>query len=147
MQIVLLQPEKLTRDVLNVLGVLSETKSLDLYKAREILEYQKLRNHLTYVGYEDDKPIAIGSVILSDRLIHNGSTVALIEDVAVSKKHQRCGYGRQMIEYLTDIAHRYGCYKVILSCSSENEAFYIKCGYFPAQTTMRRDLDKYRKDE
>lgn len=145
MQIHLLQPEKLTREVLNVLGTLSETKSLDIYKAREILEYQKLRNHLTYVGYEDDKPIVIGSIILSDRLIHGGGTVGMLEDIAVSKKYQRKGYGRKMVEYLLDIAARYGCYKAILSCSDSNRPFYEKCGFTQGSITMRKDLPVYRE--
>jgi len=146
-QIHLLQPEKLTREILNILNSLSDTKSLDLYKAREIVEYQKLRNHLTYVGYEDDKPIAIGSIILSDRLIHNGGVCGILEDIAVSKKFQRKGYGSKIVEYLLDIAARYGCYKAVLYCSIENEEFYTKCGFYKSQTLMRKDLPAFRQGE
>ncbi len=140
MEILLLQPEQITREVLNILLQLADTKGISVNAAREIVSYQQSCNHITYVGYEQQKPIAIGSVVITDRLIHNGGHIAFIEDVAVLKRYQGKGYGRQLVKHLTDHAQRAGAYKVILSCSEENEEFYEKCGFHYSQLTMRQDL-------
>jgi glucosamine-phosphate N-acetyltransferase len=39
------------------------------------------------------------------------------------------GLGKGIIDFLTDVARRSGCYKVILDCDESNTGFYAKCGY------------------
>ena len=39
------------------------------------------------------------------------------------------GLGKGIINFLTDVARRSGCYKVILDCDESNTGFYRKCGY------------------
>lgn len=39
------------------------------------------------------------------------------------------GLGKGIIMYLTELAEKCGCYKVILDCDEHNTGFYAKCGY------------------
>ena len=73
--------------------------------------------------------VAIATLLIENKLIHNGSKVAHIEDVVVDKKFLGKGYGKKMIEFLTEKAKNQGCYKVILNCDEEVVAFYEKCGF------------------
>lgn len=75
-----------------------------------------------------------------EKLIHSGGKVGLIEDVAVSEEARGLGLGRLLIETLTEHADKQGCYKVVLSCSEDNVAFYEKCDFYRHEVTMRKDL-------
>ncbi len=61
--------------------------------------------------------------------IHNRCTVGHIEEICISKDHQSKGLGRLLINTLNSVADNAGCYKTILNCSEEKQAFYKKCGY------------------
>jgi glucosamine-phosphate N-acetyltransferase len=139
-EILQLQPGQLTRAILDVLHTLSPTKKLTLSEARRIIKQQIDHLHYTYVGYIDGVPVAIGSLIVTERLIHNGSFVGQLEDIAVSKAHQGKGYGREMVNHLIKIARKHGCYKAILDCNIHNVGFYLKCGFESWGNQMRMDL-------
>jgi glucosamine-phosphate N-acetyltransferase len=80
------------------------------------------------------------TLYILEKLIHSGGKVGLIEDVAVSEKARGLGLGKLLIETLTHHADKQRCYKVILSCSEENVAFYEKCDFYRHEVTMRKDL-------
>ncbi|CAI0462295.1 unnamed protein product [Linum tenue] len=42
----------------------------------------------------------------------------------------------KIVEFLADHARYRGCYKVILDCSSENKAFYERCGFREKEIQM-----------
>ena len=65
----------------------------------------------------------------NDGSIHNRGLVGHIEEIAISKEHQKKQLGLKMIQALDSIATKRGCYKCILSCSEKNEGFYERCGY------------------
>ncbi|CAI0391846.1 unnamed protein product [Linum tenue] len=44
--------------------------------------------------------------------------------------------GKKIVEFLADHARSKGCYKVILDCSSENKAFYERCGFKEKEIQM-----------
>lgn len=83
-----------------------------------------------WVLIDDSKNmVAIATLLIENKLIHNGSKVAHIEDVVVDKNFLGKGYGKKMIEFLTEKAKNQGCYKVILNCDEEVVGFYEKCGF------------------
>ncbi len=140
MDILLLRSELITREILDILCQLSDTKKVTINNAKLIIARQLEAGHFTYVGYLDGIPIAIGSIIISERFIHNNGRVALLEDIAIHKDYHSMGYGKQLLKHLIKIAKKNKCYKVILDCSDENMGFYIKCGMQRWHNQMRIDL-------
>lgn len=137
MDIRLLLPDKITRDILDVLAALADTSKLSITEAKRIVNQQIHSNVYTYIGYVEDEPVAIGTIVYWNKLIHNGSRVAIIEDVAVKKSLHGNGYGKALIDFLTKRALEENVYKVILNCSKDIENFYIKCGFYNAGLYMR----------
>lgn len=88
----------------------------------------------------DGAIMGTATLYVLEKLIHSGGKVGLIEDVAVSEEARGLGLGRLLIETLTEHADKQGCYKVVLSCSEDNVAFYEKCDFYRHEVTMRKDL-------
>lgn len=62
--------------------------------------------------------------------------VGHVEDIAVAKDQQGKRLGLHIIQALDFIAEKVGCYKSILDCNTNNEGFYVKCGYLRAGLEM-----------
>jgi len=92
-----------------------------------------------YVVEQDGFVVGVASLITINKLIRGGNRVALIEDVAVSKRSGSRGLGKLLIEKLKDLAIEKGCYKTILNCSEDNIGFYEKCGFYQKEVQMRWD--------
>lgn len=94
-----------------------------------------------YVVEVDGEVSGTATLYVMEKLIHSGGKVGVIEDVAVSKHARGLGLGKMLIEALSERAERQGCYKVILSCSEDNVAFYEKCDFYRHEVTMRKDIE------
>lgn len=70
--------------------------------------------------------------------IHNRGLVGHVEEIAVAREHQGKKLGLKLIQALDSIGKNVGCYKNILNCGPQNEAFYVKCGYHNSGTEMSR---------
>jgi predicted GNAT family N-acyltransferase len=113
---------------LNLLKQLSrydfEITKEEFYKKYEML--QDTCKILVLV--EDETIVAAGSIFKLTKL-HNNS-VAQIEDVVVDENYRGKGYGKMIVEALTNIGKdEWKCYKVILNCLSKNVEFYKKLNY------------------
>jgi len=98
---------------------------------------------ITYrVAEVDGKIMAVASLITINKILHTGSRMGLIEDVAVGIEARGLGLGKLLIEDLKTIAIQKGCYKTVLNCSDDNIAFYEKCGFYKAENQMRWDRPK-----
>lgn len=78
---------------------------------------------------ESGRVVATGTIVIEAKLIHSCGLVGHIEDVAVASDQQGKQLGLLLIEHLTEIGRKAGCYKIILDCSVKNVEFYKKCGY------------------
>lgn len=108
-------------------------------------EYTKNPNQITFVDEvkEAGKPariLATSSVIIENKFLHCGSRVGHIEDVVVDKDTRGSGLGQKIVQHCIDYARDAGCYKVILNCSNKNVPFYINCGMYLSENSMRIDL-------
>jgi glucosamine-phosphate N-acetyltransferase len=108
-------------------------------------EYAKNPNHITFVDEvkEVGKPssiMATSSVFVESKFLHCGSKVGHIEDVVVCKEARGTGLGQKIVQHCIDYARDAGCYKVILDCSNKNVPFYINCGMYLSENSMRIDL-------
>lgn len=142
LQFKLLRPEDVTREILDILDILTETKYLLVAHAKAIIAHQLRHNIYTWVGFLDDKPVCMGSLVILSKIGRNGSRAALIEDVAVKPEFQHCGYGQSLIEFLKEKATTYNVYKITLNCSEKNRPFYEKCGFESKGYLMRIDHEQ-----
>jgi glucosamine-phosphate N-acetyltransferase len=116
---------------------------LDLYSIftkfdRNIMNYIRLKtifenlpeNHFIKF-YLDKENNIIGAItlIIEQKIIHNGQCVGHIEDFVVLEKEQKKGLGSLLLEHALQIAKQKNCYKVILDCHPLLENYYIKKGF------------------
>lgn len=129
-----------TLKVLTVVGNLSRSefeKIVEYWDSITVSETTKLYNPLVVVDDTTGAIAATGNVLIERKLIHEGALCGHIEDIAVSRDHQGRQLGRYLIEQLTALAVRAGCYKVILDCDPSNVAFYEKCQFTRAGVEMQ----------
>jgi len=80
--------------------------------------------------------IGAGTIIIVHK-IHN-NPIGQIEDVIISEKYRKNGFGKQIIEKLVDIGkNEYKCYKIILNCLEKNIKFYENCGFINVGLEMK----------
>jgi glucosamine-phosphate N-acetyltransferase len=120
------------RGVLDVLRVLTTVGNISKDQFQMQFDYWYKRNDTYYnivITNEVGKVVAVGSVVVERKFIHECGLVGHIEDIAVANTEQGKKLGLRLIHALTDIAKSQGAYKVILDCSEHNVLFYEKCGY------------------
>lgn len=88
------------------------------------------------------KVVASGTVLVESKFIRGGGKVGHIEDIVVDKSQRGKNLGKKVIEALTALAKRAGCYKTILCCDEKNVGFYEKCGYKKKEVEMVHYFDK-----
>lgn len=93
-------------------------------------------NHKIIIIINNNKIIATGTLLIENKIIHSISKVGHIEDIVVDSNSKGLGIGKQIVNYLTNLAKENNCYKVILNCNDDNIGFYQKCGYQKKETQM-----------
>lgn len=127
------------KGVLDCLRGLTTVGDISLERWTEQFNYWKKNNDQYFTLVITDagqKVVAVGTVLIERKLIHECSRVGHIEDIAVDKAQQGKKLGLRLIKALTAIGEQQGAYKVILDCSEHNVAFYEKCGYVRAGIEM-----------
>jgi glucosamine-phosphate N-acetyltransferase len=135
-----LQNNDLFNGFLESMDSLKQASNLDKEKAENILKkIISNPNHYVYVAILDGRVVGSTSMIIEPKFIHDGGNVAHIEDVVVSKEHQRKGIGEMLINSLLELAKENNCYKTILDCSDDVKMFYEKIGFKRFSNCMRYD--------
>jgi glucosamine-phosphate N-acetyltransferase len=70
----------------------------------------------------------------------NGLNVGHVEDVVVDAEYRNRGVASALLQRLLEVAKQRRCYKCVLGCTVEKEAFYMKFGFQAAGTQMRINL-------
>ncbi|KAF9472664.1 acyl-CoA N-acyltransferase [Pholiota conissans] len=132
----------LTRQHLSVLSVLTATPALTPAQYETAFEMLRACPNTYYtlviVHKETDTIVGVGSVFMEQKFTRSLGRVGHIEDIAVDKSMQGRKLGLRIIQALTSISERTGCYKTILNCSDENIPFYKKCGFEKKENEMAR---------
>lgn len=116
---------------------------LDLYSIftkfdRNIMNYIRLKtifeklpeNHIIkFYLNEENNIIGAITIIIEQKIIHNGKCVCHVEDFVVLEKEQKKGLGALLLQHALEIAKQNNCYKVILDCHPLLENYYIKKGF------------------
>ncbi|KAG0225572.1 Glucosamine-phosphate N-acetyltransferase-like protein [Actinomortierella wolfii] len=78
--------------------------------------------------------VASGTLIVEQKFIRGGGKAGHIEDIVVHDSQRGKKFGIRLIDQLKYLANQLGCYKLLLTCSESNEAFYEKSAF------TRKDL-------
>ncbi|KAK9447383.1 acyl-CoA N-acyltransferase [Limtongia smithiae] len=136
--------------VLDVLKDLTTVGDISEDKFLAHFEFMKARPGeyfmVVFEKMETRKVVAVGTLLVERKFIHECGLVGHIEDIAVAKSEQGKHLGKHLIEALDHIGKASGCYKNILDCSPHNEKFYEKCGYTNGGFEMVSTTSKRRKD-
>lgn len=127
------------RGLLDTLANLAEV-NLTVGEAIHIWRGRNAAGVRTVVAVDDGRIIGTASLILEHKFLHRGGTIGHIEDVAVHPTAQGKGVGTAVVQFLVEMARQSGCYKVILSCTDQNTAFYTRLGFHRHDNGMRIDL-------
>jgi len=73
--------------------------------------------------------MAVGTLVVEPKFIHDCGMVGRIEDVVVEPSFRACGIGSRLIEHLMADAKEAGCYKVTLDAGDHNAGFYKGLGF------------------
>ena len=130
MQFRYLQKDDYNKGYLDLLSQLTEVN-------KNKITYQKFcnfidtlnENHIIIVITINNKLVASGTLLIENKIIHGISKVGHIEGIVVDGNSRGLGLGKHIINYITNLAEKNECYKVILNCKEENCGFYEKCGY------------------
>lgn len=81
--------------------------------------------------FDNEKLVGTGSIVFEQKITHDKTWAAHIEDVAILPEYQHRGVGRALIAHLvtTSKKHDPPCYKVTLQCTTKNVPFYEKCDF------------------
>lgn len=90
-------------------------------KVKEYLDFVCTSKPWMYynVVLEDTKTsrlIGTGSLIVEQKFIHETALRSRIENISVSEIHRNCGFEVLLLETLSLLAERFGCYKVNMNC-------------------------------
>lgn len=108
---------------------------LTFKKLNQIIASLNINHHILF-GIEDGVIIGAITLLVEQKIIHDGKCVGHIEDFVVHEDHRNKGFGRQLMKYATDLAKYNNCYKCILDCDPDLERFYMKNGFIKKGITM-----------
>lgn len=133
--------------ILNVKDlILSEkyyNQILDLYSIftkfdKNIMNYIRLKNifenlpenhFIKFYLDKEDNIIAAITLIIEQKLIHNGKCVGHIEDFVILEEYRKQDIRNILLQHVKILCEKNNCYKIILDCSPYLESYYEKEGY------------------
>jgi len=136
MEIRELKEDDFFKGYIDLINELSPT--IDNINYNQFKEHINKINSKIFVIENNGKIICSGSIFIEHKFIHNLKSVGHIEDIIVSKEYRGKGIGLQIINYLSEYAKNNNCYKIILSCSTDNIKFYEKCNFINKEHTMMK---------
>ena len=97
-----LRSEDFDRGFLDALAALTDV-DLTPQTARSILNGMPA-NVRTFVAESAGRVVGAVTLLIERKFIHGGGSVGHIEDVAVDRRHQRCGIGTALVEHAIQAA-------------------------------------------
>ena len=108
-------------------------KRLSLAEAEVLFSrIQSYPNYKIYAAVADDRIVGVFSLLMMDKLAHQGTPAGIVEDVVVQQDLQGQGIGRKMMAFAMDRCREAGAYKLVLSSNLRREKahqFYESLGF------------------
>ena len=98
-------------------------------KRFENIVYNLNDYHNIYLYIKDDKVVGMITLLIEQKLIHNGACVVHIEDLVVDKDYNSQGIATKLINFCFSKIQGVNYYKVIVDCTKEMKEFYEKFGF------------------
>ena len=114
--------------IINLLSQLTTCQNLSLDDLINLVSILPDNHHIILL-FDNMKIIGMATLLIEQKIIHNGYCVGHIEDVVIDNYHKGCGYGKVLIDHLTLLCKEKNCYKIILHCNEKVIKFYEKCGF------------------
>ena len=111
------------------LSLINEFRKTIYNKEQFIYFLNNNKNIHIIVIEKNNELIASGTILYETKLIHDISLYAHIEDIIVSSKYRKNGYGAILLQELIEICKGNNCYKILLDCQDELIKFYEKVGF------------------
>tara|TARA_B110000037_G_C16868783_1_gene403184 strand:+ start:286 stop:714 length:429 start_codon:yes stop_codon:yes gene_type:complete len=128
-------------EIFYLLSQLTDAPEINNEKFKKFLS--KLNNnHQIFVYIKDDNIVGMITILIETKLIHNGSSVAHIEDLVVDKNYQKLGIAKKLIDFSVNYINNSinKCYKIILDCKKELIPFYNKFEFEERNIQMAKYL-------
>lgn len=77
---------------------------------------------------EASRIVGTATLFKEMKFIRGCASCGHVEDVVVDSGYRGKQLGKRLLERVRQEAVDMGCYKIILDCSEDNQAFYEKCG-------------------
>ena len=135
--------EEKTKFIINLFKLLSQLTTSSILSYDKVLSIINNLNNNHYIFiYKniENLPIGIITLIIEQKLIHEGKCVGHIEDLVVDNKYNGKGIASELINHCMEIAKDSNCYKVILDCKEELIPFYNKNNFKQQGICMRFDI-------
>lgn len=122
--------EKNYNEIINIYNAFSliDPLVLTFSKFKKIISQLPLKHNI-YFYMIDDKIVGAITLIIEQKLIHNGRCCGHIEDFVVLEEYRSQGIGSLLINYVINISKQNNCYKCILDCNENLESYYKKKGF------------------
>lgn len=94
--------------------------------------FNQYPNYRVFVAIADGEIAGTYELLIMDNLAKRGRKSGVVEDVAVSPRHQGRGIGRAMMLHARERCQEAGCYKLVLSSGLKRTAahdFYDAIGF------------------
>lgn len=132
--------------ILECLKELSDVEYTDFHNIETAFDIRNKQGVLTLVYVKQDgineEVMGTASLVVTDKLSHNGKSCILLDDVAVRKDCQRQKIGSELIKTGIKLIKKTGAaYKIILNCSEDLIPYYRKLGFYEAGYEMRLDIE------
>tara|TARA_X000000368_G_scaffold195191_1_gene154095 strand:- start:3235 stop:3684 length:450 start_codon:yes stop_codon:yes gene_type:complete len=114
--------------IINLLSQLTTCPNLSIENFTNLVSTLPDNHHIILL-FDNMKIIGMATLLIEQKIIHNGSCVGHIEDVVIDNYHKGKGYGKVLIDHLSLLCKEKNCYKIILNCNENVIKFYENCGF------------------
>lgn len=130
-----LQIDDYDKSYVNLLNQLSKIDNMNKITFANL--YPNLpKNIIVIENLDTNLIVASGTLLLEQKIIHNGSKIGHIEDIVIDVHHRGYGLGKLLMKRLLNVAKKENCYKVILNCTDPLIKFYQKFDFYVKDNSM-----------
>ena len=101
-------------------------------------------HHIVVIEYES-KIIGSGTLLIEDKMTYGGCKMGHIENILVDLNMRGKKIGSMIVNYLTNIAKQYNCYRIDLTCVHDLENFYVSNGFINKNISLTMFLPENYK--
>lgn len=118
-------------DLYRSAGIESQSSFTATEASEHFAVFRRYPNYRVFVAVRGQEIVGTYELLIMDNLAKRGQRSGVVEDVAVSPRHQGLGVGRALMLHAREQCRNAGCYKFVLSSGlgrPDAHAFYESIG-------------------